>query len=176
MRPAAEADLAAVERIYAAHVLGGTGTFEEQPPALAEIVARWQGVTARGLPYLVACDDDRVKGFAYAGPFRPRSAYRFTVEDSIYVDPGAVGFGLGGLLLETLIARCRGLGMRQMIAVIGDSANTPSIRLHGRYGFRHAGVLVDAGFKFGRWVDAVFMQRSLDERRTAPDHVSANAG
>lgn len=169
VRPAGEADLAAVQRIYAGHVLEGTGTFEETPPDLTEIIARWQGVNARGLPYLVACHGGSVKGFAYAAPFRPRSAYRFTVEDSIYVDPGAVGSGLGGMLLETLIDRCCALGMRQMIAVIGDSANARSIRLHGRYGFKRAGVLVDAGFKFNRWLDAVFMQRRLnDGSETSP--------
>ncbi|MBL8659455.1 MAG: N-acetyltransferase [Rhodospirillales bacterium] len=161
IRPAVDADLAAVRRIYAAHVLGGTGTFEETPPSLGEIVERWQGIAAQGLPYLVACHDDEVKGFAYAGRFRPRSGYRFTVEDSIYVAPEAVGCGLGCLLLAALIARCRDLGMRHMIAVIGDSANAASIRLHARQGFRHAGVLVDAGFKFGRWIDVVFMQRPL---------------
>lgn len=161
IRPAAEADLAAVQRIYAGYVLGGTGTFEEAPPPLGEIVERRQAVMALGLPYLVACRDGEVKGFAYAGRFRPRSGYRFTVEDSIYVSPEAVGCGLGGLLLASLIGRCRDLGMRQMIAVIGDSANTRSIRLHQRHGFVRAGTLVDAGYKFGRWLDAVFMQRTL---------------
>ncbi len=163
VRPAVAADLAVVQAVYAAHVLGGSGTFEEVPPDLTEIAARWRAVIDRGLPYLVATIDDEVQGFAYTGPFRPRSAYRFTVEDSIYVDPNAVGRGLGGMLLGSLIEHCTGLGIRQMVAVIGDSANTRSIRLHGRHGFRRAGVLVDAGYKFGRWLDAVFMQRTLGE-------------
>jgi phosphinothricin acetyltransferase len=161
VRPASEADLAAVQRIYAAHVLGGTGSFEEVPPGLAEIEARWRGITGGGLPYLVATEGERLLGFAYAGPFRPRSAYRFTVEDSIYVAPEALGGGVGSLLLGALIDACEERGMRQMIAVIGDSANTRSIRLHQRHGFIRAGTLVDAGYKFGRWLDAVFMQRTL---------------
>lgn len=168
VRPAFAADLAVVQAIYAAHVLGGSGTFEEVPPELDEIMARWHAITGRGLPYLVATIDGTVRGFAYAGPFRPRSAYRFTVEDSIYVDPVEVGRGLGGQLLGSLIERCTDLGIRQMVAVIGDSANTRSIRLHGRHGFRRAGVLVDAGYKFGRWLDAVFMQRTLGDGASDP--------
>jgi phosphinothricin acetyltransferase len=161
VRPATQGDLAAVQAIYAAHVLGGTGSFEEVPPGLGEIEARWRGITAGGLPYLVAAEGERLLGFAYAGPFRPRSAYRFTVEDSIYVAPDALSSGVGSLLLGTLIDACEERGMRQMIAVIGDSANTRSIRLHQRHGFIRAGTLVDAGYKFGRWLDAVFMQRAL---------------
>jgi phosphinothricin acetyltransferase len=161
VRAAGPADLAAVQAIYAAHVEAGTGSFEEVPPAVDEIEARWRAITERGLPYLVAEEGGEVRGFAYAGQFRPRSAYRFTVEDSIYVAPGALGGGLGSALLGTLIAACEERGMRQMIAVIGDSANTRSIRLHRRHGFVRAGTLVDAGYKFGRWLDAVFMQRAL---------------
>ncbi|MCU0894281.1 MAG: N-acetyltransferase family protein [Rhodospirillales bacterium] len=161
VRPATQADLAAVQAIYASHVLGGTGSFEEVPPSLGEIEARWRGITGGGLPYLVAAEGERLLGFAYAGPFRPRSAYRFTVEDSIYVAPDALGGGVGSLLLGALIDACEKRGMRQMIAVIGDSANTRSIRLHQRHGFIRAGTLVDAGYKFGRWLDAVFMQRTL---------------
>lgn len=164
VRPADEADLVAVQAIYAAHVLHGTGSFEEVPPGLEEIKARWLGIVGRGLPYLVAADADRVLGFAYAGPFRPRSAYRFTVEDSIYVAPDALGSGLGSRLLGGLIDACEERGMRQMVAVVGDSANTRSIRLHQRHGFIRAGTLVDAGYKFGRWLDAVFMQRTLSPR------------
>lgn len=164
VRAANEADLAAVQAIYAAHVLNGTGSFEEVPPGLDEIEARWHAITARGLPYLVAEESGQVRGFAYAGPFRPRSAYRFTVEDSIYVAPEALGGGLGSRLLGALIDASAQRGMRQMIAVIGDSANTRSIRLHQRHGFVRAGTLVDAGYKFGRWLDAVFMQRTLGPR------------
>jgi phosphinothricin acetyltransferase len=162
VRPAMAADLPAVQAIYAAHVLGGTGSFEEVPPALGEIEVRWRAIVERGLPYLVAGEPGTVHGFAYAGPFRPRSAYRFTVEDSIYVSPDALGAGLGSLLLGRLVEACEESGMRQMIAVIGDSANTRSIRLHQRHGFVRAGTLVDAGYKFGRWLDAVFMQRTLN--------------
>jgi phosphinothricin acetyltransferase len=164
VRPATAADLAAVQAIYAAHVLNGTGSFEEVPPGLAEIEARWRRITGGGLPYLVAAEGERLLGFAYAGPFRPRSAYRFTVEDSIYVAPNALGGGVGSLLLGALIDACEERGMRQMIAVIGDSANTRSIRLHQRHGFIRAGTLVDAGYKFGRWLDAVFMQRTLSPK------------
>lgn len=170
IRPARPADLAAVQAIYAAHVLNGTGSFEEVPPGAGEFEARWRAVVGRGLPYLVAAEDGVVRGFAYAGLFRPRSAYRFTVEDSIYVAPDALGGGLGSALLGRLIAACEERGMRQMIAVIGDSGNTRSIRLHSRHGFVRAGTLVDAGYKFGRWLDVVFMQRTLgpassDDRR-----------
>ena len=168
VRPAVEADLPAVQAIYAAHVLGGNGSFEEAPPGLDEIEARWRAIAERGLPYLVAGEEGRVQGFAYAGPFRPRSAYRFAVEDSIYVAPDALSKGLGSLLLGQLISACEERGMRQMIAVIGDSANTRSIRLHQRHGFVRAGTLVDAGYKFGRWLDAVFMQRTLNAVR-GPD-------
>lgn len=161
VRPAGESDLAAVRTIYESHVLTGTGTFEEHPPTIGEIAARWRGITADGLPYLVASVGNDVLGFAYAGWFRPRSAYRFTVENSIYVAPQTIGAGLGGMLLDALIDRCRSADMRQMIAVIGDSANSRSIRLHRRYGFCHAGTLVHVGFKFGRWLDAIFMQRTL---------------
>jgi phosphinothricin acetyltransferase len=164
VRPATAADLAAVQAIYAAHVLNGTGSFEEVPPGLAEIEARWRRITGGGLPYLVAAEGERLLGFAYAGPFRPRSAYRFTVEDSIYVAPNALGGGVGSLLLGALIDACEERGMRQMIAVIGDSANTRSIRLHQRHGFIRAGTLIDAGYKFGRWLDAVFMQRTLSPK------------
>lgn len=163
VRSAIKEDLAVIQRIYAAHVLGSTGTFEETPPDVSELARRWHDVTSRGLPYLVVVEDRLIKGFAYAGPFRSRSAYRYTVEDSIYIDQDAVGRGLGGMLLASLISRCSALGLRQMIAVIGDSANLRSIHLHGRFGFSHAGVLVNVGLKFDRWLDAVFMQRTLSD-------------
>jgi L-amino acid N-acyltransferase YncA len=161
VRAAREGDLSVIQAIYAMHVLRGTGTFEESPPDEREIAARRRAIVGRGLPYLVATVDGHVRGFAYAGPFRTRSAYRFTVEDSIYVHPKASGRGLGTTLLGRLIDVTADLGYRQMLAVIGDSANTPSIRLHSRLAFRHAGVLRADGFKFGRWLDAVFMQRAL---------------
>ena len=160
-RDATEADVAAVQAIYAHHVLNGTATFEEVAPDVTEMLRRRGEIVARRLPYLVAGVGETVQGFAYAAPYRPRSAYRFTVEDSIYVDPEATGRGLGRLLLGALVERATALGYRQMVAVIGDSGNTASIRLHAGLGFVHAGTLTATGFKFGRWVDTVTMQRSL---------------
>ncbi|MBK8907940.1 MAG: N-acetyltransferase [Rhodospirillales bacterium] len=162
VRPADAADLAAIQAIYAHHVGTGTGTFEEAAPDEVDMAARRDAILARGLPYLVADSGGAIAGFAYAAQFRPRSAYRFTVEDSIYVHPDAVGSGVGRALLGQLIARCEAMGYRQMVAVIGDSANHRSIRLHKRLGFVEAGRLLAAGFKFGRWLDVVFMQRALD--------------
>jgi phosphinothricin acetyltransferase len=169
LRDATAADMAVIQSIYAAHVSHGTGTFEEVPPNVEEITDRWRSIVAGELPYLVAGFDGQVQGFAYVAPFRPRAAYRHTIEDSIYVDPEAVGRGLGQFLLGELIKRCTARGYRQMIAVIGDSENTASIRLHASLGFKRAGVLSSAGFKFGRWVDSVFMQLALgDGERTLP--------
>ncbi|MGF1640811.1 MAG: GNAT family N-acetyltransferase [Rhodospirillales bacterium] len=162
-REATAADLAAVRDIYAWHVERGTGTFEEVPPSVEDMTGRWRGIVEAGLPYLVAVVEGRVGGFAYVAPFRPRSAYRHTVEDSIYLDPVLVGQGLGRRLLGGLIERCTERGFRQMVAVIGDSANAASIRLHAGHGFQRAGMLTATGFKFGRWLDAVFMQRPLGE-------------
>ncbi|AWK85585.1 GNAT family N-acetyltransferase [Azospirillum thermophilum] len=156
-------DMEAARAIYAHHVLTGLASFEETPPDRAELVRRREDVLARGLPYLVAELDGRVVGFAYAGPYRLRSAYRFAVEDSIYVDPALVGQGVGRALLTALIDRTTAAGFRQMIAVIGDSANSGSIALHGRCGFRQVGVLQAVGFKFGRWVDSILMQRPLGD-------------
>jgi phosphinothricin acetyltransferase len=161
LREATAADIPAIRRIYAYHVEHGTGTFEETAPNLDDMTQRWQGIVAVGLPYLVCAFDGRVSGFAYASRFRPRSAYRFTVEDSIYVDPEAVGGGIGRLLLGDLIERCTALGHRQMVAVIGDSRNSRSIQVHARHGFQRTGLMPSAGFKFGRWLDVVFMQRAL---------------
>lgn len=161
VRPSAEADLAAIRRIYAHHVLHGLGSFEEEPPDLAEMTGRRAGIVARGLPYLVAEADGAVLGYAYAAPYRARIAYRFTVEDSVYVAPEATGRGLGRLLLAALVGDCEAWGARQMVAVVGDSGNLGSIRLHARAGFREAGTLRAVGLKFGRWVDTVLMQRPL---------------
>ncbi len=161
LREATAADMAAIQGIYAYHVENGTGTFEEKAPDQTEVTHRWEAIVAARLPYLVGGVDGCVQGFAYASRFRPRSAYRFTVEDSIYVHPGAVGRGLGRLLLGELIERCTRLGHRQMVAVIGNSANARSVQVHAAHGFERAGVLSSAGFKFGRWLDAVFMQRVL---------------
>ena len=163
LRDSTDADMEAIQAIYAAHVLRGTGTFEEVAPDVTEIARRRADILARRLPYLVGGFGDSVQGFAYASLFRPRSAYRYTVEDSIYVDPAAVGRGLGRVLLSELVDRCEALGYRQMVAVIGDSRNTASIQLHAALRFADAGTLTSVGFKFGRWVDAVFMQRSLGD-------------
>jgi L-amino acid N-acyltransferase YncA len=154
-------DAAAIQAIYAHHVLHGTATFEEVPPDQPEIARRQAEIAGRGLPYLVAEAGGRVLGYAYAGPYRARSAYRVTIEDSIYLAPDAAGRGLGRRLLERLIAECTAVGARQLVAVIGDSGNVASIALHERLGFAHAGTLRSVGFKFGRWLDTVQMQLPL---------------
>lgn len=156
-------DLAAVTAIYAHHVRHGLATFEEIPPDEAELARRFDSVRALGTPWLVAERGGAVAGYAYASLYRTRSAYRFTLEDSIYIAPEAAGQGIGGALLDRLLAECTALCYRQMVAVIGDSANAASIALHRSRGFAHAGVLPAVGFKFGRWVDSVFMQRPLGE-------------
>lgn len=161
LRPATEADLPAITAVYAWNVLNGTGTFELEAPDLAEMTRRHADVTGKGLPWLVAEADGQVLGYAYANHFRPRKAYRFCLEDSIYLSPAAQGKGLGKRLLAELIARCEALGARQMLAVIGDSANAGSIGLHASLGFEHTGVLKSAGWKFDAWRDVVLMQRAL---------------
>ena len=167
IRPATPADLPAIQAIYAHHVLTGTGSFEETPPDLDEMTRRFHDVTGRGLPYLVAEDDSGIAGYAYAGLFRTRSAYRFTVEDSVYVAANRQGQGIGARLLADLIAACRDRGVREILAVIGDSNNAGSIGVHRRLGFRPIGTLERVGLKFGRWLDVVMMQLSLvDEPAT----------
>lgn len=169
VRDATADDVPAIQAIYAHHVLNGLASFEEIPPDAAEMNRRREDVRARGLPYLVAARGSVVRGFAYAGPFRPRSAYRFTVEDSVYVAPDAVGQGFGRAALAEVIRRCIALGLRQMVAVIGDTGNSASIRLHESLGFQRAALLRSVGFKLGRWVDIVIMQRPLGEGdRTLP--------
>lgn len=170
IRPSVDADIPAITAIYGWNVLNGFGTFEEVPPDAAEMTRRREGFLARGLPYLVAELDGKVVGYAYAGPFRLRAAYRYTVEDSIYVSPEAVGKGVGRALLAALIQACEALGLRQMCAVIGDSGNAASIGLHAALGFEKKGVFPDMGHKFGRWLDLVWMQRSLNGGgQTPPD-------
>jgi L-amino acid N-acyltransferase YncA len=161
LRPAVAADIEAITLIYAHHVSYGTGSFETEPPDSREMARRWNEVKARGLPWLVAEDGGEIGGYAYAAPYRARIAYRHTVEDSVYVHVDRLGTGLGRLLMPALISATQACGMHQMIAIIGDSANQASIRLHRRFGFRDAGMLKDVGFKFDRWLDTVFMQRSL---------------
>jgi len=169
VRAAADADVAAIAAIYGHHVLHSTGTFEETPPSKAETAARIAAVAALRLPYLVSVDDaGRVTGFAYASAFRPRPAYRYTAEDSVYIHPDHMGRGLGKALVGEVIAACEALGVRQMIAVIGDSANAGSIGLHRSLGYEDAGVGRGFGFKFGRWVDVVWMQKTLGPGSGAP--------
>jgi L-amino acid N-acyltransferase YncA len=161
IRPATPADLPTIQRIYAHHVAHGLASFEEVPPDLDEMRRRFQAVTEAGFPYLVAEAEGRVLGYAYCSAYRPRIGYRYSVEDSVYVDPAATGRGLGRQLLEPLIEAATAMGKRQMVAVIGDSANRPSIRLHETMGFRLVGIIEGVGFKLGRWVDSVLMQRPL---------------
>jgi phosphinothricin acetyltransferase len=161
IRPSTDADLPALTAIYAHHVDHGTGTFETEPPGLPEMTRRRNDVLGKGLPWLVAEDAGTVIGYAYANHFRPRLAYRFCLEDSIYLAPGASGRGVGRLLLGELVARCEALGARQMLAVIGDARNAGSIGVHRALGFEDTGVLKSAGWKFGRWLDVVLMQRAL---------------
>ncbi len=168
LRSSQESDLPAITAIYRHAVLEGTGTFELDPPDEVEMARRRAEVLGRDLPWLVAERDGQVLGYAYANYFRPRMAYRFCLEDSIYLAPQAQGAGLGSLLLAELIARCEAAGARQMVAVIGDSANAGSIGVHRRLGFRDMGVMQAAGWKFDRWLDVVFMQRELGLGAGAP--------
>jgi len=161
VRPSRAEDLAAITAIYADNVLHGTGTFELDAPDDAEMARRRDDVLAKGLPWLVAEQDGEVLGYAYANHFRPRRAYRFCLEDSIYLHPTAQGRGVGRVLLAELIARCEAAGARQMLAVIGDSANAGSVGVHRAQGFVHTGLLKASGWKFGRWLDVVLMQRAL---------------
>jgi phosphinothricin acetyltransferase len=170
IRPATHADVPAITRIYAHSVAHGTASFELEPPDEAEMARRMQALQDGGFPYIVAESGGLLQGYAYVGPYRPRLAYRFSVEDSIYVDPGAQRRGVGRALLENLIENSTRRGFRQMIAVIGDSAQTPSIELHRSLGFRMVGTVENVGFKFGRWLDSVNMQRALgDGAATNPD-------
>jgi phosphinothricin acetyltransferase len=161
VRTAAAGDIAAIEAIYAHHVRHGLASFEEQPPSHGEMQRRHAEVTAQGLPYLVAEETGTVLGYGYCAPYRTRSAYRFALEDSVYVKQSLQRRGIGRALLVELIDCCERLRYRQLIAVIGDSANAASIALHARLGFVRAGTLRSVGYKFGRWVDSVTMQRPL---------------
>lgn len=161
LRDSLDIDVEAIQAIYAHHVRHGAGTFELEAPSVEELHARRADVLRHGFPYLVAEAGGRVVGFAYASFFRTRPAYRFTVEDSVYVAEEARGRGVGRRLLAALVARCELAGSRQMVAVIGDSFNTASIALHARCGFRFAGTMRAAGWKFDRWLDVVIMQKEL---------------
>lgn len=168
LRNATEVDLPAIQSIYAHWVNHGTGSFELTPPTVDDMVTRRNDVLAKGLPYLVAEQAGALRGYAYANWFRPRPAYRFSVENSVYIHPEARRGGVARLLMTELMTRCEQAGARQMMAVIGDSANIGSIGLHTAMGFRHIGTLQSAGWKFDRWLDTVFMQRQLGVGDTCP--------
>lgn len=175
IRPACTADLGEIQAIYAHHVLNGTGTFEEVPPSVEEVTARFQAITGRGWPWLVAEDATGILGFAYYTQIRERSAYRYTAEDSIYVRDDVRGQGVGKALVARLLQEAAAQGFRQMIAVIGDSENVGSIGMHASLGFQHAGNLRASGLKFGRWLDVVYMQKPLGEGdSTVPGQAQAS--
>jgi L-amino acid N-acyltransferase YncA len=161
VRPSRDEDISAIRAIYTPAVLDGTASFELEPPDAAELARRRAAILADGFPYLVAELGGHIVGYAYAGKYRPRPAYRYAVEDSIYIAPDCQGKGVGKALLSQLITDCEALGMRQMIAVIGDSLSTGSINLHRALGFTHAGTVRNVGFKHGRWLDQVIYQRAL---------------
>lgn len=169
IRPAIAADLPAITQIYAHAVETGTATYELTPPNLQEMTARYEKMIGREYPYLVAQGETQIMGYAYAGPFRERPAYRFMVEDSIYVAPQAQGRGIGRRLVQALIEECRKLGFRQMAAVIGDgSPESASVRLHEALGFRYCGTLQGSGYKHDRWLDTIFMQLELNGGTATP--------
>jgi phosphinothricin acetyltransferase len=168
IRESTEADLPAITAIYAHAVRTGTASFEYDPPDTAEMASRRADVLGKGFPYLVAEQDGIVAGYAYANTYRARPAYRFSVEDSIYIAPAHQGAGIGRQLLAALLQRCEALGLRLVVAVIGDSATLSSIRLHASCGFTHAGALPNVGWKHGRWLDSVFMVRAIGPGDTAP--------
>jgi len=168
IRPSLASDLPQITAIYGWNVLNGTGTFELEAPDLAEMTRRRDDVLSKGLPWLIAERDGQILGYAYANHFRPRRAYRFCLEDSIYLADTARGQGVGKQLLAELIAQCTAQGARQMLAVIGDSANAGSIGVHRSLGFEHCGVLKASGWKLGAWRDVVLMQRALGDGGAAP--------
>lgn len=171
IRIARSADIERITDIYAEAVMHGTASYELEPPGRAEMERRFGALAENGYPYIVAESDGQIIGYAYAGPFRPRRAYRFMVEDSIYLAPEAQGRGLGPMLLSRLVADCTALGFRQIVAVIGDGKrNLASVKLHERAGFRHSGTLEGSGYKHGRWLDTVFMQLAINGgTRLSPD-------
>ena len=168
IRPSRDTDLTAISAIYAHHVLHGTGTFETTPPSVEDMAARRADVLSKGLPYLVLAADEVVLGFAYCNWFKPRPAYRYSAEDSIYLAPETHGRGLGRLLLLELMAQAERAGVRKLIAVIGDSANQGSVGVHRSCGFQSVGVLSNCGWKFERWLDVVLMDRVLGLGASCP--------
>jgi len=168
VRPATLADLPAVTAIYCHHVLHGLASFEVEPPDTDEITRRYGAIRELGLPYFVAESDGRIAGYAYAAVYRARPAYRYTVEDSVYGDHEFAGRGIVSALMPALMDGCAAAGRRQIIAVIGDSANHASIKLHEKFGFQHVGLLPAVGYKFGRWVDSVLMQKDVGGGECTP--------
>ncbi len=168
IRASTDADIAAITAIYAHHVLHSTGTFETEAPSEADMTSRRADVLGKGLPYLVAVDAGSVVGFAYGNWFKPRPAYRYSVEDSIYLAPDQHGKGLGRALLAELLARCEAVGIRKIMAIIGDSANLASVGLHEALGFKHVGKIDACGWKFGAWRDIVIMQKTMGLGDTQP--------
>ena len=168
MRPATPDDLPAIHAIYSPHVLNGLASFEEVAPPVEQMRRRFDDVRSRGLPYLAADFGGVLVGYGYCAPYRSRSAYRYSLEDSVYVRHGSEGRGVGSALLRELIDRCQGLGYRSVIAVIGDSGNSASINLHASFGFLRVGTLRSAGFKLGRWVDSVLMQLMIGRGYATP--------
>jgi len=162
VRDVESGDIGALQAIYAHHVLHGLGTFDEVPPSAGDFDEKWRASLTHGLSWLAAIDGADVVGFAYTSLFRPRTAYRYTVEDSVYIRDDWRKRGVGSALLAPLLQRCERLGVRQVVAMIGDSGNAGSIALHAKHGFTHAGTVTGAGFKFGRWVDVVLMQKALN--------------
>ena len=168
LRPAQESDMAAISAIYAHHVVHGTGTFEATPPSTSDMLKRWADVQSKGLPWLCAEVDGQVVGFAYANWFRPREAFRFCAEDSIYIAPEMTGLGLGRALLGELMQQCESAGIRKMVAVVGDSANVSSVGLHEAMGFTSAATLPSCGWKHDRWLDIVILERWLGPGDSTP--------
>jgi L-amino acid N-acyltransferase YncA len=164
VRPATDADVPSITAIYGGYVRTHLATFELDAPGHDEMAARMNAIVTAGLPYLAGEIDGQVVGYCYASPFRPRPAYHFTLETSIYVAPGQLGLGIGRRLLQQLVTACDEAGYRELIAAIGDSSNQRSIRVHRSAGYQHVGTYRNVGFKFDRWVDVVLMQRSLRER------------
>ena len=170
IRPSRDEDIPAITAIYAHHVLHGTGTFETEPPSAADMATRRADVLSKGLPYLIAEENGTVVGFAYANWFKPRPAYRYSAEDSIYLAPDMQGKGLGRALLAKLLVCCEAAGIRKVMAIIGDSANAGSVGVHLALGFGHVGIVEACGWKFGAWRDIVIMQKTLGAGDTTPPH------
>ena len=168
IRPSSDADLPAITAIYAHHVLHGTGSFETEPPSVADMMARRADVLSKGLPYLVVEQEGKIAGFAYGNWFKPRPAYQYSVEDSIYMAPDLQGKGLGRALLTELMARFEAVGIRKVMAIIGDSTNTGSVGIHLALGFTQVGIVDSCGWKFGAWRDIVIMQKTIGLGDTQP--------